>query len=262
MSPPLRVVIVDDEPLAREGLRLRLATQPDLVVVEECATGTEALTAMATLDADVVFLDINMPDLDGFTVLARSERGTLPAIIFVTAYGEHALRAFRARALDYLVKPYDEDQLADSVQRARDYVIRVRESAAARHLHRLMSDTGEAPAQSSAPPLTRLAIKTMRRITFVEAHDIAWLEAAGDYVRVHATTGVYLASYSLRVLESRLDPGRFVRIHRTAIVAIPSIRELQPYSRGAYVVVLRDGTQLTLSRRHRAHVATALGTPL
>jgi two-component system, LytTR family, response regulator len=241
MSLSLRVVLVDDEPLAREGLRLRLGAHPDLIVVAECATGAEATAAIAALDPDVVFLDISLPDADGFTVLARTERAALPAIIFVTAYGEHALRAFRARALDYLVKPYDDDQLADSVQRARDYVTRARESTA---------------------PLTRLAIRTTRRITFVEAQDIAWLEAAGDYVRVHATTGVHLVSYPLRVLESRLDPTRFVRIHRTAIVAIPSIRELQPYLRGAYVVVLRDGTKLTLSRRYRTHVATALGTPL
>jgi two-component system LytT family response regulator len=259
VTADLRVVIVDDEPLAREGLRLRLAAQSDVVVVAECASGADAIAVLPTLRPDVVFLDVRMPDVDGFTMLSRTERHALPAIIFVTAYAEHALRAFRAQALDYLLKPYDDEQLADSVRRARAYVTRVRESAAARAMRYVAGNATDAAPDRS---LTRLAIKTAHRVTLVDTQDVAWIEAAGDYVRVHATTGVHTARISLRELESRLDPSRFVRIHRTTIVAIPRIRELQPYFRGTYVVVLQDGTQLTMSRRYRDRVAAVLGTSL
>jgi two-component system, LytTR family, response regulator len=246
----LRVAIVDDEPLAREGLRLRLARMPDVRIVAECGEAGEAVRVLQATECDALFLDVQMPELDGFGVLARIERGPLPAVILVTAHAEHALRAFRVGALDYLVKPYDDETLRESVERARAHVARVRESGGA-------PGVPELPAGAAAP-LARLTVKREGRVLFVETARIDWVESVGDHVRVHAGGESHLIRSTMQALARRLDPARFVRVHRTAIVAMPSIRELQPYSRGEYVVVLGDGTRLPLSRRYRAKVVGAL----
>ena len=267
MSRRLRVLLVDDEPLAREGLRLRLAREPDLEIVGECEDVAGALTAVETLAPDVVFLDIHLQGDDGFHLLERLPPDALPAVIFVTAYAEHALRAFRVRALDYLVKPFDDETLHASVQTAREHVQQVVDGSAARQMHRLLADIGGSELageadRSAEGRLTRVVVKRDGRIYFVETSAIDWLEAAGDYVRVHAGGTCHLLRTTMRELEARLDPRRFVRIHRTTIVALPSIRELQPFFRGSYVVVMRDGVRLSLSRRYRPILATALGTSL
>jgi len=247
----LRVAIVDDEPLAREGLRLRLQRRPDVEIVAECGDAEEAVRVLERTECDVIFLDVRMPELDGFGVLARLERGPLPAVILVTAHAEHALRAFRVGALDYLVKPYDDETLRESVERARAHVAMVRESKGR------TPDAGEPPAEGE-PPLARLTVKRDGRVLFVDTARIDWVESVGDHVRVHAGGESHLVRSTMQSLERRLDPARFVRVHRTAIVAMPSIRELRPYSRGEYVVVLGDGTRLPLSRRYRAAVVGAL----
>jgi two-component system LytT family response regulator len=263
MIPPMRVMIVDDEPLAREGLRLRLGREPDVEIVAECATAAAALLAAEELGPDVMFVDVQMPELDGFSMLESIERGPLPAVIFVTAYAEHALRAFRVRALDYLVKPFDDETFGHTVKRARDYVSQVRAGESAERLRSALRSLGaDGAAPLTAAPvshLRRLTVRTQERISFIEVDDVIWFEAARDYVKVHANGRAPLVRMTMTDLAAALDPARFARIHRTTIVALGAIAELQPYFRGEYVVVLRDGTKLRLSRRYRASLAAALG---
>jgi two-component system LytT family response regulator len=241
---PLRVAIVDDEPLAREGLRIRLAAAHDLEVVAECGDATEAVAMIGRTKPDVCFLDVQMPELDGFALAERLERGLLPAVIFVTAYEQHALRAFRVGAIDYLVKPFDDETLHQSVERARAYVESLRRAPPA--------------VCDGAAPITRLMVRHEGRVLLVDAASIDWLESQRDHVRVHSCGREYLVRSTLQALEARLDPARFVRVHRTAIVAIAAVRALQPYSRGEYLVVLADGKRLPLSRRYRARVIALL----
>lgn len=246
MTGALRVVVVDDEPLAREGLRLRLAAHPGVVVVAECGSGREAVAVLGRGDADLVFLDIQMPDLDGFAVLERVMLGALPVIVFLTAHGEHALRAFRVGALDYLLKPYDNASLAATLARARRQVERI---------HAESATTSRPPGPG---PLQRLVVREGQGIRLVATDTIDRIESRGDHVEVHAAGARYLVRARMKQLAAGLDPARFVRIHRTAIVAISAIRELRPYSRGEHVVILADGTRLPMSRRCRDQVRAAL----
>ena len=240
-TPPLRVVIVDDEPLAREGLRLRLAPARDVRVIAECANGREAIDALRQEAPDVVFMDIRMPELDGFAVLSHLERGPLPAVVFVTAYADQALTAFRAGALDYLVKPYDDRTLLESVERARTYVSMVKRAAGA-----------------SRRSLSRVAVKAGGRVLFIPVERIDWIESAGDGVRIHAAGSVFHHTATMRDLESALDADAFVRVHRTAIVALRCVTGLEPYSDGEYLVVLTGGTKLPLSRRLKSRLEKAI----
>jgi two-component system LytT family response regulator len=244
VSDPLRVVIVDDEPLAREGLRLRLAPLRDVKVVAECGSAREAIDVLARESPDLAFMDIQMPELDGFGVLAHLDRRPLPAVVFVTAHADQALKAFRAGALDYLVKPYDDETLFASVNRIREYVRMVRASSPA----------------TSTPHLARLSVKSGERILFIPVERIDWIESAGDIVRVHVGTSAFDYNSTMRDLEESLDAAKFVRIHRTAIVAIRAIAGIEPYSAGEHLVVLADGTKLPLSRRLKARVAAIVTT--
>ena len=241
MSEPLRVVIVDDEPLAREGLRLRLAPARDVRVIAECANGREAVDVLRREPADVVFMDIRMPELDGFAVLSHLERGPLPAIVFVTAYADQALHAFRAGALDYLVKPYDDRTLLESVERARAYVAMVRRAG-----------------PSTRSSLSRITVKSGGRVLFLPVDRIDWIESAGDGVRLHAAGSVFDHVSTMRELEEALDPKAFVRVHRTAIVALRCVSGLEPYSDGEYLVVLANGEKLPLSRRLKSRLEAAI----
>lgn len=238
----LRVVIVDDEPMAREGLRARLAPLRDVSVIATCGSAREAIEVLASDTPDVVFMDIRMPEIDGFGVLARLDRGPLPAVVFVTADADQALKAFRAGALDYLVKPYDDETLFESVTRAREYVRMARSASAA--------------ARPAA--LTKITVKAGGRIVFLSIDQVDWFEAAGDFVRVHAGPHAYDYHSTMRELEAALDPARFVRVHRTALVASRAIAALEPYSSGEHLVVLRDGTKLPMSRRVKSRVMAAI----
>lgn len=240
----LRVVIVDDEPLAREGLRARLGSLADVTVIAECGSARDAIEVLRRDTPDLVFMDIQMPELDGFGVLAHLDRGPLPAVVFVTAHADRALDAFRAGALDYLVKPYDDETLFESVARAREYVGMARAAA---------KPTGRAS-------LTRISVKTRDRILFIPVDRIDWIESAGDLVRVHVGGEAYDYQSTMRELETALEAAKFVRVHRTAIVAVRAIAALEPYSSGEHLVVLADGTKLPLSRRVKARVATALSS--
>jgi two-component system LytT family response regulator len=249
---PLRALVVDDEPLARQGLALRLGWLPDITVVGAYPTAREAVDALDGHSVDVVFLDIEMPEADGFALLEQLDRDLLPAVVFVTAHDEYAVRAFRVGAFDYLLKPFDDQTLRATVERVRTFVSLVRGSD--RQASSAPAEAVEGRDESPVPPAGRLVIRENGRVVFVDPGDIDWVEAAGDYVHIHTRSVAHTLRATMRDMESRLDPTRFVRVHRCALVAASRIRELQPYSRGEHLVVLTDGTKLPLSRRHRQRV--------
>jgi len=247
----LRVLLVDDEPLALRKLRRMLSPERDIQVVAECADGKAAAEAIRSHGPDLVFLDIQIPELDGFQVLESLGAEELPVIVFVTAYDEHALRAFEAHALDYLLKPVARERFRESLDRAR---VRVSERRAAgvvdERLLALHSERVSSRATSSERRLTRIAVKNGGRAFFVRAEEVDWIEAADNYIRLHVGGATHLVRESLRTLEAKLDPRLFLRVHRSAIVNIDAIRELQPWFHGDHVVILRSGARLTCSRRY------------
>jgi two-component system, LytTR family, response regulator len=259
----IRAVIVDDEPLARRGIRARLERIGGYTVVAECASGREAIAAIREYAPNVVFLDVQMPGIDGFGVVDEIGADQMPVVIFVTAYDTHALRAFEAHAFDYLLKPIDDDRFASTVDRARRRVVEREESGVARRLAALMHDLrpaleaaergGPRPAtpEAPAPPGNRIVVRDRDRVIFIDVADIDWIGADGDYVRIHTAGKSRLVRDTMAAMEQRLDPTAFVRIHRSTIVNASRIRELRPYSSREYAVVLRDGTRLRLSRRYR-----------
>jgi two-component system LytT family response regulator len=255
MSDTLRVLIVDDEPLARQGIRRRLEPRPDVAILDECGGGKQAVAAIQALRPDLVFLDVQMPGLDGFGVIRALGASSMPAVIFVTAYDEHALRAFEVHALDYLLKPIDDERFDAALEHARD-ALRTRSiSALARRLDALTTERAEQPQGY----LQRIAVKSGGRIVLVAAQDVDWIEAADNYVRLHAAGTEHLLHASLSSLEARLDPRAFLRVHRSAVVRVERIRELRALSHGEYRLVLADGTELTSGRRYRAGLERLVG---
>ena len=248
MTDKLRVLIVDDEPPARAEVRRLLETQPDVEIVGECADGARAIARIQADAPDLVFLDIQMPEVTGFGVLRAIGAEAMPLVIFVTAYEEYALRAFEAHALDYLLKPYDEERLLAALDRAR----RQLRAAAPREdvrLHALQGflQHGGHPAYPDA-----LAIRAGERYQIVRVAEIRWIEAEGSYVRLHLLHGDRLMRQSIGELEERLlDPKHFLRIHRSAIVSLAHITAVEPISRAEYEVVLDDGSRVPCSRGYR-----------
>ena len=241
----IRVLIVDDEPLARERIRDLLASANDVEIVGECENGKEAVDLIREKKPDLLFLDVQMPHLDGFGVVEEIGAEEMPTTIFVTAYDRHALRAFEVHALDYLLKPFDAERFGKALERAR---IRLGQKQGQMNpqLEALLSDV-----QTRSKPLERIMIKTSGRIFFLRLEEIDYIEAAGNYVRLHVGKEDHLLRETMSSLESKLDPRKFLRIHRSTIVNIESVKELQPLFHGEYAVLLRDGTQLTLSRGYR-----------
>jgi two-component system LytT family response regulator len=260
----MNVLLVDDEPLARRRMRRLLAEASDVVVVAECGSGTSALEALATHQVDLVFLDIQMPGVDGF-VVAESLRGPdAPILIFVTAYDNHALRAFETRALDYLLKPVREQRLAAALARARETLVARRSAAYANELRsviaRLDHDVPAATAPQTSSPLAaaRIEVRDGERVRYIDTEDVAWAEAHGAHVKLHTKRGVFEIRETLARLESSLDPRRFVRIHRSYIVNVSQIRELEPWFGGDAVLHLQDGQRLKVSRTYRAQLKQRL----
>jgi two-component system LytT family response regulator len=245
----LRALVVDDEPAARRGLRRKLAAETDLEVVGECGDGASAIAAIGELAPDLVFLDVQMPEVGGFDVVDAVGLERMPAVVFVTAYDRYAVRAFDVHAIDYVLKPVDGERLRLAVRRVREHLRAAAEDATASRLRALLADVGR-----PAPPrwAKRLAIKSPGRVTLVDVADVARFEAAGNYVEVHAGAKVQLLRETMASLESRLDPERFVRVSRSAIVSVERVRELQPLFNGDFVVILKEGTQVAGSRRYRA----------
>lgn len=255
----LRVVIVDDEPMARRGIRQLLALHDDVEIVGEARNGKEAVRLLKSLAPDLVFLDVQMPELDGFAVLGELDAERLPAVIFVTAYDTFAVRAFELHALDYLVKPLHEQRFHDALSRARDRLRSKEALALARRLSRLLADRAQPDAAEAAPqPLRRLVIATSSAHLILDVAEIDWIEADDYYAAIHARGRRHLVRESLASLEGRLDRSQFVRVHRSAIVNVARVREIRAQAAGESGVVLRDGTEIPLSRRRREQVAQAM----
>jgi two-component system LytT family response regulator len=242
----IRTLIVDDEPLARERLAGMLAAEPDIEVIGQCRDGEEAVKAIVEQTPDLVFLDIQMPQMNGFEVIEAVGGERMPLVIFVTAHDQYALRAFQVRALDYLLKPFDRDRFRDALQRARKQVERDDSGEIGRRLLALVKDM-----RRDQPRTDRRVVKSGGRLFFLRADEIDWIEAAGNYVRLHVGSTSYLLRETMNAIEGRLDPEKFFRIHRCRIVNMERIQELQPWLNGEYAVLLRTGTRLTLSRGYR-----------
>lgn len=242
----IRALIIDDEPLAREGIHRRLKQAPDIAVIGECRNGQEAVTMILRDAPDLVFLDIQMPRLDGFGVIEAVGAGRMPHVIFVTAYDEHALRAFDVHALDYLLKPIDGERFFEALERARNWIRGKNFAGLSEQLHKLM-----AALAAERKTLERLSIKSAGRIIFLNVDEIDWIEAADNYVQVHAGRQSHLLHATMHSLEGRLDADQFLRIHRSTIVNINRIKELHPMFHGEYRVILKDGTQLTSGRSYK-----------
>lgn len=251
MTAVTRVVIVDDEPLAREKLRTLLAGRDGYDLVAECGDGAAAVEAIHEMEPDLVFLDVEMPGLDGFGVLEALEPGREPYVVFVTAYDRYALRAFEVRALDYLLKPFHrarfEEALARVEERRRD-----RSAAAPQEWTAIRSLLDELRAERGYA--TRLVVRTGQKIAFVATADVDWIEADGNYARLHAGKRDYLLRETMKNVEARLDPRCFLRIHRSAIVNLDRIASVEPYFHGEYIVTLHDGHRITASRTHSARL--------
>ena len=248
---PLRIVIVDDEPLARAVLAEFLAAEANVEVVAQCANGFEAVKAVSELTPDLLLLDVQMPKLDGFEVLDLVGREV--AVVFTTAYDQYALRAFEVHAVDYLLKPFDEERFQRALDRARQSVAKGPGEVS----EKLLSLLQELKAPQGY--MERLVVKSAGRLFFLRTEEIEWVESAGNYVCLHVRGESHLLRETMNGLEARLDPARFVRIHRTAIVNIDQIKELQPLFHGEYQVVLRDKTELTLSRGYRDRLQEVIG---
>ena len=249
----LRVLIVDDEPLARDGVRIHLQREADIDIVGEAADGNAAVSAIRSLAPDLVFLDVQMPGLDGFDVIEEIGVVRMPGVVFVTAYDEFALRAFEAHALDYLLKPFDGERFRKALTRARA-AVRTRHR---RHLEeRLVAMLQERNQES--PSLDRIIVRSGGRIVVLRSEELDWIEAAANYVRLHVGGRNYLLRETMAGIEKKLDPDQFVRIHRSTIVRIDRIRELEPLQQGDYLLKLSDGSRLTSSRGYRAHVMRLL----
>jgi two-component system LytT family response regulator len=255
-------VIVDDEPTARRGIRLLLERDDSVEIVGEAAGGADAAELIKREKPDLVFLDVQMPGCDGFEALHRVGTAAAPAVVFVTAYDEHALRAFDVNAVDYLLKPYDDARFAAALQRAKEEVRRRSADSVNTRLTQLLEylqhDTARQGAAKDDSAGDRILVKSSGEIFFLKAEEIDWIEAEGDYMKFHVGGRAHLMRETMARLEARLDPKRFIRIHRSTIVNIDRLRKLSPSFAGEYAVILHDGTKLKLSRGYHERIATLL----
>ena len=267
IAAPIRALIVDDEPVARRGIRARLARLDGIEIAGECGNGREAIEAIRERAPNLVFLDVQMPGLGGFDVICEIGAERMPSVIFVTAWEAHALRAFDVHALDYLLKPVDQERFEEAVARARRRIAEREDGALARQLAALLAggaheESVPRPAPEAARPAGRLLVRDRGRIVILDQDEINWIQAEGDYVRVHVTGRGYLVRETMGAMEGRLDPTRFVRVHRSAIVNASRIRELAPQANREFTVVLRDGARLKSSRSYYDRLRLALGDTL
>lgn len=261
---PIRAMIVDDEPLARRAIRLLLKNDSEIEIVAEAGSGSDAVRLITQHSPELLFLDIQMPGLDGFDVLERIDAASIPAIIFVTAFDQYALRAFEVHAFDYLLKPFDDARFEKALRQAKAQVEQREINKLSRKLFALLEDREaeqSAAVQQRAERskyLTRLMIKSASRIFFLKVEEIDWIGAEDYYVKLHFGRKTHLLRESMNELEAKLDPEKFVRIHRSSIVNLDRVKELHAHFNGDYVVILLDGTELKLSRSRREQLQSLL----
>ncbi len=243
----IRALIVDDEPIAREGLRTLLAAERDIEIISVSRNGREAIQAIREQKPDLVFLDVQMPKMNGLTVIEQIGVQQMPAVVFVTAYDKYALQAFEINALDYLLKPFDEERLQKTLQRVRKHFQHQSLDHLQTRLTALMNQLSE--KEKKRPE--RFVVKSGGRIFFVNADEIDWIEAAGNYVQLHVGSQSHLLRQTMDGMEAELDPEKFLRIRRSIIVNMACIKELQSLSKGEYLIVLHNGAKLNSSRRYR-----------
>ena len=242
----IRALIVDDEPLARRRIKSLLAHDQSVEIIGECSDGQKAVVAISELGPDLVFLDVQMPAMDGFEVIKRIGPEQMPTVIFVTAYDQYALKAFEVNALDYLLKPFDRNRFQKTLERAKAMVSGLRNG----HVnHQLLSLLGNLRREQERPD--RFIIKSGGRVVFLRVEEIDWMRTVGNYVRLQVGRDSHLMRETMNAMETKLDPDKFMRIHRSTIVNLDRVKEVQPWTKGEYVVIMRDGTRLIMSRRYR-----------
>ena len=250
----LRVLVVDDEPLARDCIRLALRPHTDVEIIGECSSGEEATAAILDLAPDLVFLDVQMPDLGGFDVIEQIGAERMPPVVFVTAFDTHALQAFRVHALDYVLKPFDDARVEEALSHAREHLTTRRDGELGRRLAALLGDREATLAPHTTPPaspatyVSRFGVRDDDRTRFVAASSIDWFEADSNYVVLHVGTTEYRLRTAISVLARSLDPRQFAQIHRSIIVNLDRVREVQAWFGGDYVAILHDGRRLRVSR--------------
>ena len=249
----LRTLIVDDEALARTALLRLLKRERDVSVIGQCSDGEMAVGAIRQMKPDLVFLDVQMPEMDGFEVLEAIGVEGMPVTVFVTAFDKYALQAFDANAVDYLLKPFSPDRLSRALARVRERFLGRQDKEAARRLFSLLD------SRLQTDYARRLTVATGGRILFVPVADIDWVEAEGNYARLHVARHVYDVRETLQALTEKLDPREFIRIHRSTIVNVRRIREVQPWFQGSHLVLLHSGEELRMSRYQREAVERLLG---
>lgn len=255
-SRKIKAIVVDDEPPARRNLRALLKSVPDIELVKECGNGRDAVTFIRALQPELVFLDVQMPEMNGFEVLEALTDQPMPVIIFVTAYDQYALKAFEVSALDYLLKPFDDARFHKALAGARRQIEQQDASELGRKLLTLMGSRDARP--DAKRYLTRLMVKTAGRVIFVRADEIDWIEAYDNYVRLHVTGKAHLLRQTMNELGTALNPEQFARIHRSTIVNLDRVKELHPHF-NEHLVILHDGTELKLSRSRKEQLEQWLG---
>jgi two-component system LytT family response regulator len=253
---PFTALLVDDEPLAREGLRMLLARDPEVSAIHEARNGREAVTAIRALRPDLVFLDVQMPDMDGFAVTAEVSPEQMPAVVFVTAHDKYAIQAFEINALDYLLKPVTEERFAKALTRAKARLHSTPMPESSRQILSLL-ETIASPQRA----LKRLAVRSAGKTVFVDVADIDWIEAAENYVQLHAGSAEHLLHVTMAALEKTLDPELFLRIHRSVIVNVRCIKELQPVMHGEFVITLTNGVRLQSGRMYGEKLKALAANP-
>lgn len=253
----IRALIVDDEPPARDVIRKMLSEDSDIEVIGECSNGHEAIQSMDKLSPDLLFLDIQMPEMDGFALLETFDESKMPAVIFVTAYDHYAVRAFEVSAVDYLLKPFDHERMAKALERAKS---NLREKSDEDRSHQMLELLKELSTKQQT--LERFVIKKNGRVLLVPIEEVDWIEADGNYILLHVGQTTHIIRETMNHLELSLNPQKFVRIHRSTIANIDRVKELQIHFNEEHLVILKDGTELVLSRRYRDKLSQRLGTSI
>ena len=258
--PAIRTIIADDEHLAREKLRLLLGEESGVQVVAECQNGQATIDAVHDYKPDLLLIDIRMPDMDGFQVLEKIAPDEMPVVVFTTAYDQFAIRAFDAHALDYLLKPFEQERLHDAIERTRAELLKSHQLDLTTRILDLLAKADPKGEPKSSDD--RMVIRAGGKVVFLDVKEIDWIEASANYVKVNVGKDSYLLREGIGSISERLDPDRFVRIHRSAIVNVRKIKELQPCESGEYIAVLKNGKELSCSRGYRAQLQRLIGNNL